>query len=382
MLLPKTSTIVLLFLMSLAISETHSTAQTPVRAAAAQVQTLQQRHAVTGSLRAVARGSVAALESGRIVEVTVREGANVSKGEMLARVDARRLEAELRQAKADKRVAQADLESHLATVEQTSANYTRVRSLVETNVVSKEEYDEALANLRVARANVEATRRRIEAVEERIGHLEIRLSDTEIHAPYDATIVQRHVEPGAWVQPGDPLLTIVSTGPIEAWLEVPERYVESISRYGDAVTVRSRATGEVAHILSTRRVADVNRRVRTMSFVVTLSNESGLLTPGMSVDGWIAVTGELQATTVSKDAVIQGSGSPYVYRVKESGERRVAERIPVRIQFETEHFVAVQSVSLKPGDLVIEEGNERLMDGQAIAVTIDSRPGTSQVAQR
>ncbi|MDA8744222.1 hypothetical protein N9N28_06270, partial [Rubripirellula amarantea] len=45
-------------------------AQVPVRTSAVQEQTLQQRHRVTGSLRAVARGDIAALESGRLIELT------------------------------------------------------------------------------------------------------------------------------------------------------------------------------------------------------------------------------------------------------------------------------------------------------------------------
>lgn len=344
-------------------------AQMPVRTASVERQMMQQRHAVTGSLRAVSRGELAALESGRLLELAVREGEEVTKGDVLARVDARRLEAQKREALADKRVAEADLESQRATADRAEADYTRSRMLIEHRAVSKAELDASRASARVAQANIEATKRRIERIEETVELLNVRLSDTIVRAPYDATVVERHVEPGTWVQPGDALLTLVSTGPIEAWLEVPERHVKALDQFGDTVVVRPRATGAPTTILSTRRVADVNRRVRTLSFIATLSNESGLLAPGMSVDGWIAVTGEVMATSVPKDAVIRGRGEPFVYRVTgESGEQ-AAERVRVRVLFETGDRIAIESVSLTPGDQVIIEGNERLLPGQPVAVT-------------
>ena len=73
-----------------------TTAQAPptiVRAAVAEMRKIQNHHRVTGSLRAVARGEVSALEEGRIVEITVREGATVHKGDVIAKLDARRLNA-------------------------------------------------------------------------------------------------------------------------------------------------------------------------------------------------------------------------------------------------------------------------------------------------
>ena len=235
--------------------------------------------------------------------------------------------------------------------------------------MSRSELEAHLAAARVASANIEATKRRIERITQTVKLLDVRLSDTVVRAPYDATIVERRVEPGDWVQPGETLLTLVSTGPIEAWLEVPERYIQSLEEHGDSVAVRSRATGESSHVLSTRRVADVNRRVRTLNFIVTLDNASGLLTPGMSVDGWIAVTGSVTTNSVPKDAVIRGRGEPFVYRVEQQSANTVAKRIAVSVLFESGDRVAIDSLALKPGDQVIVEGNERLLPGQSVAVT-------------
>ncbi|KAA5537947.1 efflux RND transporter periplasmic adaptor subunit [Roseiconus nitratireducens] len=340
-------------------------AQVPVRVGQVQTEPMQLRHAVTGSLRAIARGELAALEPGKLSELGPREGHSVKKGEVLARIDARRLEAQKRQSQAELEVAKAELAGAVASAERARVQFSRISQLMERNATSRQEFDQAEADTRIADANVESARREIDRLRESIALLDIRLSDTVVRAPYDATVVQRHVEPGDWMQAGEPLLTLVSSGPIEAWLDVPERYIESLAQYGDQVVVRSRATGEASEVLSTRRVADVNPRVRTIRFIVTLANESGLLTPGMSVDGWIAVTDTATRLSVPKDAVVRRGLESYVFRIKESG----VERLPVEILFESNQRIAVTSTELRSGDQVVVEGNERLSPGQAVAIT-------------
>ncbi|HBE71150.1 MAG TPA: hypothetical protein DDW52_23640, partial [Planctomycetaceae bacterium] len=213
---------------NLIISPRFGQAQTPVRVAEVRLEKLQQRQAVTGSLRAVARGDVAALESGRLVQLTVRAGDTVSKGELIARVDDRRLKSERAAAEADRRIAEADLKRHKATGKLAARNLARAESLVGQNAVSEQEVDRYRAEAAISLAEIEAAQRRIDRATQTIQLLDVRLADTNVMAPYDASVVARHVEPGDWVRPGDKLVTLVSRGPLEAWLEVPERLAASI----------------------------------------------------------------------------------------------------------------------------------------------------------
>ncbi|MCA9133679.1 MAG: efflux RND transporter periplasmic adaptor subunit [Planctomycetales bacterium] len=359
------------FLLLLLGPATALQAQVPVRVESVQRENVQQRQAVTGTLRPVARGNVAALEAGQLLELAVREGQTIRRGDTVARVDARRLEAQLAETVADKHVAIAALASAQARLTQAQADLARGKKLISQNAIGQQELDGLQAAYDVAEATIESARRGIERIEQSIHLHEVRLADTVIRAPYDASVVQRHVEPGDWVQPGQALLTLVSTGPIEAWLEVPERYVEAIDQLGKYVSVRSRATNKDSQVLATRRVAEVNPRVRTLSFVVTLANPDGLLTPGMSVDGWIATSAQMETETVHKDAVIRSDNQPFVYRVNQSGSESSAERVPIEILFEMRERVAIRSSALVAGDQVIVEGNERLLPGQTVAVVSD-----------
>ena len=110
-----------------------ASAQTPVRTASVKREVMQQRHRVTGSLRAVSRGDLAALEAGRLIELTARAGDQVAKGDPLARIDSRRLDAQKREALADKRVAEADLKSSVALAEKAAADYARSEKLIQAN---------------------------------------------------------------------------------------------------------------------------------------------------------------------------------------------------------------------------------------------------------
>ncbi|MEM8865485.1 MAG: efflux RND transporter periplasmic adaptor subunit, partial [Planctomycetota bacterium] len=326
-----TRRLLILAASALLITAAPAAAQAPVRTATVRVEAVQQRQAVTGSLRAVARGDVAALEEGRLTELTVREGQPVAAGQVIARVDARRLQAAKREAQASRRVALAGVKRAKATAFRTRADLERARPLLSSGAITDQEFDTLQADYRIALAEIESTQQSVSQIEESIRLIDVRLDDTTIEAPYDATVVARHVEPGDWVRPGDALLTLVSTGPIEAWLEVPERFAEAVDRFGDSAVVRTHAAGLSGKVLATRRVADVNRRVRTMNLVVTLDNPTGLLTPGMSVDAWLAVGENAEQLTVPKDAIVRRNGRPYVFAIAEGTSETTAEQTAVQV---------------------------------------------------
>lgn len=352
--------------------------QTPVRVAEVRNERLQQRQAVTGSLRAVARGEVAALEAGRLIKLTVREGDTVSQGDVIGEIDSRRLQAQKSAARADLRVAEAELKRHQAIAARAASDLARGEKLKLQSAVSQQELDGYRAAANVADAEIESVTRQIERANETIRLLDIRLSDTTISAPYDASVVARHVEVGDWVQPGDPLLTLVSTGPVEAWLEIPERFVEYLLQE-NSVAVQSAATSEPLRVLSTKRIADVNPRVRTIHLVATIDNSSGVLAPGMSVKGWVPAGRSDDFLTVPKDAIVRRSGQPTVFAVDEEAK---ANQIPVRVLFETTDRVAVESPRLTTGTAVVIEGNERLMPQTLVSVVPDRLPDPRDIAKR
>lgn len=226
--------------------------------------------------------------------------------------------------------------------------------------------------LGVRESQLEAASRVVDQTQRGIDLLRIRLEDATVRAPFDARVVQRHVEPGEWIEPGEPVVTLVSTGLIEARLEVPERFASTLLSDDSPIYVQLVADARTVPSIDVRPVPDVDPRARTFQVFVTLDNTDARLAPGMAVDAWVPTSEEASSLLAPKNAVIRDGRDTYVYRVVGS-EPAQAQRTPVRVLFESGNRLAVESESLRAGDLVIVEGNERLMPGTPIALASNAR---------
>ncbi|MCO6044186.1 efflux RND transporter periplasmic adaptor subunit [Aeoliella sp. ICT_H6.2] len=375
-----------LSLLVLASAASLAAAQQPpssVRAVRVEGREIQNHHRVTGSLRAVARGDVSALEEGRIVEVTVREGAEVREGDVIARLDDRRLAAQRSELAAALQTAEARVAQRKLEMQQAQRDLDRSRGLVSTHAISVEEFQHRETDAAVAEASLTTEVRRVAEAKSQLELIDVRLADMVVRAPYGGHVVTRHAEPGEWILPGEPFVTLVSTGEIEAWLHVPERYSQSIS--SQPLEVKAEGLQEPVTALAAKRVSDVDSRTRTFPLVLTLDDRSGQLVPGMSVNVWLPVGKLERRITVPKDAVIRNGREAYVYKAVDQPSGTVAVQTPVVVAFETGSSVAIADGPLSDGDRVVVEGNERLMPGSAIVVTMQQpeRPGHEEkVASR
>lgn len=337
-----------------------------VRTATAKLKESQEHYRVTGSLRAVARGDISALEEGRILDITVREGDVVKAGDVIARIDARRLEAQRSELKALLLAAEATVEQHKLELSQSQRDYARSAQLVETRAVSVEEHQHHETNAAIAEAQFLSALRRVSVVESQLDLLSVRLEDMVIRTPYDARVVTRHAEPGEWIHAGDAIVTLISSGAIEAWLDVPERYAQTLGDTG--LSVNATGFAEPIAAFAAKRVADVDPRTRTFPVVLTLENPTGSLAPGTSVNAWLPVGTKEQRLTVPKDAVIRNGQSAYVFKAVEQERGVVAVQTPVIVAYETGQEVVLAGGGVVDGDRVVVEGNERLLPGATIAV--------------
>lgn len=360
-----------------------------VRAVPAKTREVQRHHRVTGSLRAVARGDVAALEEGRVIEVTVREGADVRKGDVIARVDPRRLQAQNAQLQATLQTSAALIAQYQAELRQAKLDLARQKKLVASNASTMEEFEHRETAVAVAQAQLDAEQRRSAEIQSLIDLVQIRLDDMTVRAPYNGRIVERHTEPGEWIRAGEPFVTMVSSGQVEAWLEIPERYLHGLiagetSQAGplrldvSALAVNVRGSDRSYPVLSARRVADVQNRARTFPLVLTLDDANGALTPGMSVDAWIPVGPRKPQLTVPKDAVIRSGRTEYVFKANEADGALTAAQVPVTVLYETGEFAVIASDALSDGDPVVVEGNERLTSGAPILIVESASPAPGQ----
>ncbi|MEM9382606.1 MAG: efflux RND transporter periplasmic adaptor subunit [Planctomycetota bacterium] len=352
---------------------------TPVRAVRAEVRSVVQRESVSGNLRTASDADLAAREDGAVEAFEVREGDVVERGAVLARLDARRLEANRAMTVAMAAEAEATRIRWEAEVEDAELDAAALEKARGGDAISERELRQARTRLKVSRASALAAVKREEALAAELLLLDIRVNDMTIRAPFDGVIVERHVEVGEWVMPGDPVLTLVSVSRLEVWLDVPQRLAERIDSARSSMLVSAGADRLQVVATEPKVVPRVDPRSRMFSLVARIEGESARgLAPGMSASAYIPVGKEQDTLMLPKDALVYrpgGTGVMVVMGQDEGGENviGVAALMPVTVLFETDRDVAIAPGAVQPGAAVVVEGNERLFPGTPVAATVDAK---------
>jgi RND family efflux transporter MFP subunit len=330
-----------------------------------RLEPVREHRRVTGELRALRRSRVATEEPGLVMELPVREGRYVTAGDVLARLDSRRLSLELDALKADEQAIESLVEERMVNKAWRERELELYRQSRERGAASLKGVLDAESEASMARARLSQAERQREVLRARSELLQERLNDMTIVAPFDGVVVSRHVELGEWVSEGAAVVELVSTGCIEAWLDVPQRFYGAVAGAEVSVAVRVEATDETINVTERRVIPVVDPKARSFTVVAQLDNADDTLTPGMSVTAWLP-TGQLQERlTVAKDAVLRNEAGAYVYVARGGGGEGPggpASAVPVSVQvlFPVADRVVVASREITKGDLVVVEGNERL----------------------
>lgn len=352
----------LLLMLTSAAAAQNGMPPTPVGVGEVTLERVQDQQMVTGDLRAVRRSRVASEEPGIVAEIPVLEGQLVAKGDVLAVLDRKRLELELAQIDADMEVARGVIAERQADFEMAKNDVEAIRTIFEQRAANPKELRDAESKLRWAQARVTQSERAVEAIAAQRDLLQKRLEDMTIVAPFEGIVVAKHVELGEWIAAGAPVVDLISTGAVEAWLSVPQSLYAGASDKSLGVAVTIDATGETFTASEKRIIPQVEARARTFTLVAMLANEDHSLAPGMSVVGWVPKGSAADRLTVPSDAVLQNESGHFVFVVRESAEGPpVALPVRVRVLFPQGWRRVVESDQLKAGDKVVVEGNERLM---------------------
>ncbi|MDE3066090.1 MAG: efflux RND transporter periplasmic adaptor subunit [Verrucomicrobiota bacterium] len=303
-----------------------------VRTQVAEMKSRVATEADAGTVRARLRAVIEAKVSGKIEQMLVAPGQQVTRGELLATIDAREI--------------QAQYERTLAVRQQAESDLKRATDLFRQHVFSQSEFDNAQSKCRVADAA---------AVEAKT-----LLDYTQVTAPFAGVITRKDADVGDLAVPGKPLLEMEDPRLLRLEADVPEALVDKI-KLGDKLPVRIGAletnfTGIVSEIAPS---ADPNSR----TFVVKLDLPS---LPGLRAGqfGRVAVpTGKVSALRVPASAVLQRGQMELVFV---AADGRAHLRI-VKTGARVGHEVEVVS-GLDSGEAVVISGADNLLDGQPVHV--------------
>ena len=328
----------------------------------------QQTQRVIGSLRAKSRSKLAAREAGAVLEILVKEGDLVKKDSIIARIDPRRLEAQIAGANATFTAARAVVTQREAEKTRASTDLKMKEQLYAKRALSESEVLDARRSAHVAKALASASVESLGAMEARVDLIKVRREDLEIRAPFAGRVVARHTEIGEWVTPGSPVVTLLSVGEIEAWLQVPERFASVAASKN--IPVKLTATGKMVIATKLISIPDADASSRTVQMIAVLPDPDNLLVPGLSVSAELPVTERIEQLVVPVNAVVQSYAGPGVFVPQKSADSPmpVARRVAIEVLYQADGYVFIRSKDLKEGDQVIVEGNERLFPFQPLMI--------------
>jgi len=336
--------------------------------ATVESKTSTQTHQVVGTLRAKSRAKIAAREAGATLTINFDEGDLVEINSVIATLDTRRLDAQIAEATAEITVAEALVHQKKSRVKRSAIDLAMKETAFAGNALSEAEVLDARSANNVDNSIYASAQDSVKAAKSRLELLNVRLDDLKILAPFTGRVVERHIEPGEWAEPGSAIVTLVSSGEIEAWLQVPERFATTAR--GKQIPVTLTATGQTVTSTSLTIVPEAETSTRTLQVVALLPNPGDTLVPGLSVSAALPVSENTERLAVPVNAIVQGYAGPSIFisSTQEGSPLPVAKRLPIEILFQENETVYFKAEGLKAGDQVVVEGNERLFPFQTLLI--------------
>jgi len=294
-------------------------------------------------------------------------GDRVEKGQLLLQLDTPELDKQLAQARASLMQTMAALAQAQANREYARITARREAELFAKQLISAQENDQARTQAAIWDANVSAARANVAAQRANVGQLQQLVSFGKVYAPYAGTITRRLVDVGTLVNAGAganaaALFEIVSTDPMQAFVDVPQVFAPSV-RVGTEAKIAVRNFRDrvfTGHV--TRTAGALDAASRTLRTEVDLPNPTGELLAGMYVDVSLDVAVSHQVIRVPSSAIISDARGIHVGVVDGSGKVHLVAVTPGLDNGSTIDVVA----GLSGGEQVIAAPPSDVTDGMQV----------------
>lgn len=304
--------------------------------------------------------------SGRITEIRFTDGANLKKGDPLFTIDPRPFQAQLDS-------AEANLVQSKAALDFAKIQFDRVKDLVESKAIARQDYDTRKNAVDVGQAQVKQNEAAVESAR-------LNREYTSIHSPIDGHAGRRLVDVGNVVTANSTnLLTIERLDPIYADFTVTENDFPSVQRHSRSgeLRVEIRLPDEPDKpVLG--RLTFLDNTVQATSGTVllraTLPNGDHRLWPGQFVNVRLVLSMLPDAVLVPVTATQDSAKGPFVYVIKPDS---TAEMRPVKLGQRQGSFVVVEQ-GVKAGERVVTTGQLGVMPGAKVRV--DTPPAAAPPA--
>jgi membrane fusion protein (multidrug efflux system) len=324
-----------------------SSAPRPVTVVGAVETTFRDTHKYVGTLRPWIEASVGPQYISVYVDtVLVRPGATVQRGEVLATLDCKNASAQSLAVAAEARAIDA---RQRAVSDETA----RMRTLLDGGFIDPNSVEIKQAEAASEEAKLASSRAKLAATT-------LEVNDCILRAPFDGEIATRTVDPGAFVRPGTPIVSVVDRSTVRMTVDVPEIDFNVVAP-GNLVALHVLATNVTFPATISRRSPSADPDTRTVHVEIDVPDPKRQIPVNTTGEVSIEVGDPIKATAVPLVAA-SVNGEKATLFVVEDG---VAHKKSFGLLGEKGNDVFVDT-SLKPGTLVVTEGQFVLAEGDRV----------------
>ncbi|MBC5838078.1 efflux RND transporter periplasmic adaptor subunit [Flavobacterium muglaense] len=301
-----------------------------------QPQSFDNNLSLSGSIEANEQVEIRSEVSGIVESINFQEGSNVTKGQLLFKVNDTELRAQL---------SQANTKESLA-----SENERRAKLLLQKEAISQEEYD-------VARAEHASTRAQSQLIKAQI-------AKTAVRAPFSGRIGLRSISKGTYISPTVLVANLVNIGKLKITFSIPEKYANQVKNNTELKFKVSGSTDTyTAKVYAIE--PSVETSTRTLQVRAITDNKDGKLLPGTFANVELPLDVIKDAIVVPSQAVIPVQNGKKVF-ISDMGK---AKEIMVETATRTDASLLILS-GLKAGDTVITTGVMALKNDAPVKISI------------
>ena len=291
---------------------------------------------LSGSIEANENVEIRSEVSGIVEKISFSEGTNVSKGQILLKVNDIELRAQLSQAFTKQKLA--------------SENERRAKLLLQKEAISQEEYDIASAEFRSLKAQTQL--------------IQAQIAKTTIRAPFSGKIGLRNISPGTYVTPTTIITKLVSSSQVKISFSIPEKYASEIENNSSIqFTIPNNTQKFTAKIYAIE--PEIETSTRTLKIRAVADNSNGKLLPGTFATIELSLKNIKDAFVIPTEAVVPIQDGKVVY-IANNGK---AKEVKIETLARTSKDVVVTS-GIKSGDTLLTSGVMSLKDEADIKVKL------------
>lgn len=309
---------------------------------------------LTGTVTSARVAQLSTEVSGLVKKVNVEVGDRVETGAPLLELDREIEQLTLEALQASTRQARAELAD-------AKRRYEDARRLREQKSISENEL-----RLLEVEVEVDSSMLKKQQVEER--RQQARVERHTLRAPFSGVISKRLTETGEWIEPGNPVLTLVAIDDLRIEFRVPQEFFNRINQQS-MLRVTLDALPERVFNASIDAVVPVSDpSSRTFLIHATVNTSDARMTPGMSVQGKLGLTTGRQGVVVSRDAILRyPDGRVTVWVINPGSEPPTVTEKHVTTGHSFDGLVTIRE-GIKAGDVIVVRGNESLQQGQQVRI--------------